>query len=226
MTTNMPKFNFKPTLTEQDMLKAEKETKASGGKVFQPGQYDLKITEFALNATEKNPEGTASGDKSWLVFKLVLGGIDSRSINTFVLLPTRDLTYNKPGSKNPKLMGIKLREFFRALGLDPSVEKMPETLQKLINNPEIIIGQPITVKIGYQGPYVAYDAATRLCSLVDRNGGDTILPGETFPDRDSAKAVAAEIGILDKLKAFPEVTRFIEAKVSAEEEVVEASDWN
>lgn len=215
----MPTFNFKSTVTEQEMQKLENESSVRVGKIFQPGTYDLKIVEFRHNVSEKNPTGVASGDPTWLVYKVILGGIDSRTISTFILLPTASDVYAKPGMKNPRLMFIKCREFFKALGADASVDNFKNLLRVVIGKPESLTGSEVKVVIGYQGNYLQYSADTKQYTIVDRRG-KPLLPDRFYPDRDSAQVDAAELGI--EIKAFPEVSRFIP---SEKKEVETTSDW-
>lgn len=206
----MPKFKFKLTVTEQDMQKAEQETKVSVGKVFQPGQYDLKITEFVHHTSANNPNGVSKTDPTWLVYKVVLGGIDTRSISTFILVPTKDLLFNSP--KYPKLMATKFRAFLNAVGLPSHTDQIENVVNYLTHEPGDMVGRDVTATIGYTGNYIRYNKDERTFSLVNRKGVE-ILEGTTFADRDAAIAQAMELGL--ELKSFPEVTRFIAKTVEA-----------
>lgn len=205
MSKAMPKFTFKPSITDEDLKKAEQETKvASVGKIFKPGQYHLKITEFVHHTSETNPNGVSKADPTWLVYKMVVGGIDTRSISTFVLVPTKDLTFNVGVSKNPKFMAIKFVEFLRAVGLPDNVDAMGNVLQYITEKPEGLVGRDITVTIGYTGNHVMYNPENRQYSLLNRRGKE-IVEGASFADRESAIAQAMELGL--DIKSFPEITR-------------------
>ena len=225
--TDMKKLDFKkfdPGLTEEDMQKAEQESTAGAGKVFQPGIYDLKVLEFKHNITERNPEGAAKNDPSWLVFKLVLGGLDNRTISSYPLIPTRDLLFNAANSKNPKLMGIKFREFLRSLGVDPNTNTIGEVIEDLVSKPQRIVGAGVKVKIGYSKPYVKYDPTTRLYSIMDKNG-EPLLADRSYTDLDGARADAAITLNLTIDKSFPEVLRYLEA-AEKQAKHTGAQDWD
>ncbi len=205
--TDMPKFNFKPTISEADLKKEELANKPEE-KFFRPGTHDVKILEASLNVTEANPTGRASGDASWLVIKLVLGGlIDKREIRTFVLVPTEDLLYKKPGmdKRYKLLMANKYREFLSALGENPEVGNLGNVLNTLFTDPSVLKGRVLKAVIGHVGNHLAYDPTTKTYGIVNKKEEPVIK--RTYPDRDAAIAESAELGI--ELKHFPEVRRFV-----------------
>ncbi len=213
-------FTYKATITEEELLKLESENKKSAGKFFSPGTYDLKVLDFKHHISQKNPEGVASGDPTWLVYSATLGGTDARSIMTFVLLPTVKDTYDKPGLANRHFAILNVKKFLKSLGMPiNSAEDRVDAINLLLNEPDFVVGRPIKVKIGYKGPYVKYEPETRSYVLCRKDG--ELFVEDTFKDRDSAVALAATMNL--SVSQFPEVLNFIEAEVEAQQD--SGSEW-
>jgi hypothetical protein len=204
MTIEIKKFNLKSTVSDAELKAADP---VRVGKVFEPGIYDLEIKEAALNVTETNPEGRAKGDPSWLVYKIVLGDTNGRTIRTFVLTPTEDVVYKKPGMKKEHRLVVaqKLREFFRALKEKDSLDDIGGVLNKLFVDPTALVGRVLKTRIGYKGNYIQYQPDTKTYGVVDKKG--TPVLKRTYPDRDAAIAETAELGI--EVTSFPEVLKFL-----------------
>lgn len=200
---NMPKFKFNSSITEEDLKKKEKEF--GERTFFDPGSYDLKVIDAKLNKTDKNPTGMSQTDPTWMVINLTLGGIDARTINHYLLVPTVSDLYRKPGIKNPRIMFIKFREFIRGLGLDSSVENVQRVLTDLFSDPIELVGKSVSVVIGHEGPHTRYNPENKTYSIVDQQEKTVLFP-EEFQDRDSAIAHAAGFGL--ELKPFTKVKKF------------------
>ncbi len=201
----MPKFNFKSSITEQDLIKEEAKTDFVS-KFFDPGEYDLQIIDAKLNITEKNPTGMSSGDPTWAVFNITFGGIDDRTINSYILVPTVSEVYRKPGMKNPLLMIRMFREFLRGVGLSSEVKDLPKILNGYFKDPSALIGLSSKVVIGHEGPHAKYNKESKTYTVVDMKEEKNLLEGE-FADRDSAIAAAAEIAL--ELKPFTKIKKYI-----------------
>lgn len=205
MSNAMPVYTFTPGITEKELLKVEQESKTSISKIFQPGDYTLKIVEFAHGISARNPSGTARRDPSWRNYKIVLGGLDTRTIYSNILIPTRDLIFGSKSDKYHALPATNLRKFFRALGLPTDVEKIGDVVQGLLANPAILVGAEVAVVIGYKKPYIKYNPELRTFFLVSAKGAE-LFPGQSFTDRPSAEAEAAANEI--ERQSFPEVLRY------------------
>ncbi len=207
MTQEIKTFNLKSTISEAEFKAAEP---VKVGKVFSPGKYDLQIIEASLNTSEANPEGRSKGDPTWLVYRIKLGDALGRSITTFVLAPTEDLTYKKPGMKKEHrlLMANKFKEFVKGIGENASVDNLGNVLNKLFASPEALVGKVATALIGYKNNYISYNPESKSYQIVNRKGESVIK--RTYQDRDAAVADSAELGI--EIQLFPEVTRFLERR--------------
>lgn len=197
------KFNFKSTITEAEIQAAAPQQVS---KFLEPGKYDVKITEASLNITESNPTGRSKGDASWLVVKVRLAVATGASILTYILVPTEDLTYKKPGM-DPKykfLMANKFKEFLRSIGENPSVDNIGNVLEKLFSNPANLVGKTAKISVGYQGNYLQYAQDSKTYTIVNKKGEPVIK--RQYADRDAAQAEAAELGI--EIQKFPEVRKF------------------
>lgn len=206
----MPKFDLKVDFTEDQFQQLEVKATSGNSKFFKPGNYDLKVTHAALHKVSDT-------DPTWQVVLVELGGIDDRKIKTFIMVPTKNLRYNKPGIKDPLVLAYKLRQIIKAFGEDSSMEALGKSVPKLFQDPSALIGKVVNVDIGYQGYYVdrVGDGQFKLFEKDGREfkpeGGEAAV----YPDRDSAIADAASYNIIPK--GFAEVTRFNPAKVQEED---------
>lgn len=201
--TQMPKFNFKSTLSEDEVKKEEASSGQKDQKVFQPGTYSLKV----ISAEYHN---AMPGDPTWHGYKLRLGGLDSRSIGLYLGVPTSSPIYNKPGMspRAKTFMFHKFRQFLRAIGEDPSVETLNLTISKLFKQPEVLVGAFLKADIGYRGPHSKFVEKGNF-KLVDKD--DKELSKDLFSDRDAVKAHAALMGLI--LEDFPEILKLHEKEV-------------
>ncbi len=200
----MPSFNFKSSFSEADVVK-DATSGAKEQKVFQPGTYDLKVLTAEYHQQ--------MSDQTWSGYKLSLG-IDTRSIRTYVSVPTSSPLYSRPGAKPTMFLFHKFRDFLRGLGEDASVDNLNKTIQKLFADPSKLVGKVLKVTIGYKGPHSVY-VEKGVYKLVDKDGKE-VVPN-TFPDRDSVKAFAAVNGTL--LEDFPEILKVhVKEAVKKEEE--------
>lgn len=192
----MPKFNFnfKTDLSEQDLVKAEN---FGSFKQFEPGSYDLQI----INAKFHKP---SESDPTWGIAEVTFGGIDDRSIKSYVLFPTSHIEYRKHGIKNPLIMIGKFREFLRSIGVSPEISNLNSVMKEYFSDLSYLIGLTANVVIDYEGNHLAYDPATKEYALVDKKGNR--LSDASYTDRDAAKADAAELGT--ELKNFTKIVRF------------------
>lgn len=208
----IPRFNFKTTLTEEEVKKTEEESGKKEQKVFQPGTYDLKI----VSAEYHQP---MNGDPTWHGYKIKLG-LDSRTIGCYTAVPTQGPLYNKPGMdpKAKTFMFHKFRDFVRGLGEDPSVDALNKTINKLFKDPSVLVGRSMKVDIAYKGPHPKY-IEKGVLKLVDKDGKE-LIP-QTFSDRDSVTAHAAMLGLI--VTPFPEVVK-IHPQVQ-KQETKETDPW-
>lgn len=213
--SSIPKFNFKSTVSELEMQAIE--NKPRGSTQFEPGQYDLKIIDAQIHIKEgqRNP-GRSDTDPNWIVVKLTLGGINDKSIQHYLLVPTITDVYRKPGSNNPLAVMGMFRKFLRSIGIDPE-NNMSKILNDNFADVSALIGKTATVKIDFEGNHAKYNPVDRTYTVVDMAETKQLLPN-SFPDRDSAKAAAAELGL--ELKNFTKIKEFIpkenESKVEAQ----------
>lgn len=199
--SEIKKFKFMSVASEKEIQEAA----APVRKSFSPGKYDLKIIDAALNITDRNPTGTSPSDPTWLVYKVVLGGIGDKSINHYVLVPTATERFGAPGTKNPLFMFLKFREFLSGIGEDPT--KVQELLEPLFSDPIALVGKEVSVEIGYEGPHARYNENDKTFSVVDTDDTTELL-SDRFPDRDSATAAAA-VQLKKELKNFTKVRKFV-----------------
>lgn len=206
--TDMVKFNFRSNLSEKEIVKNEEESKSKDPKSFKPGTYELKIISAEFNKP-------LAGDTSWLSYKIRLGS-DTRSIGSYVSVPTSGPFYNKPGMdpKNKMFMFHKFREFLKSLGEESSVESLNRVISKLFKDPSALVGKALKVDVGYKGPHSVYVEKGQY-KIVDKSGTKD-LSDQIFPDRDSAKAHAASLGMV--LQDFPEVIKLHARPVEAKKE--------
>ncbi len=209
---SIKKFNFVSTITEAELVKVESGPKQS--KNFEPGEYDLKIIDASINVTAANPTGRSPKDPNWFVVKLVLGGVGDKTINHYLLVPTiTDLFNPESGSKNPRFMFTKFREFLRGAGLPAAVDEITETLETYFLDVIQLIGKEVKVVIGYEGNHLRYNA-DKTYSIVDA-AEDKELFDDKFPDRDSGIAFAASLNMT--LHPFTKIKKFIAADLSKAE---------
>ena len=190
----MPKFNFRSSFSEEEVRKTE--DSRAGGEYLGPGQHDVKIkaAEFKKMMV---------GDPTWASYMITLEDASGKPLKHFVSVPTKDITYNKPGIEpRAKMMFFhKLRDFFRAIGVDPDIDNVGQNITQLFGVPERLVGAELTVTVGYRGAHLQYSSDG--ISIVSKNG--TKITDELFKDKDSATAAAAEQGLV--IERFAEVTR-------------------
>lgn len=200
----MPVFKFKSTISDEDLQKAT----AKVPKSFAPGNYKLAIKEATLH-------GVSQKDNTWVTFKLVLGAIDGRTINHYVMVPTERPEFN-PGSKNPYFLFTKFQEFMASMGEATDLKKIKLSL---FEKPEKLVGRELDLDIGYEGYHLVREGDA--FKVVDRYGKDVKSSDgsiATYVDRDSAIVGAAELGI--DVKRFPSVVKF-HAKAAEDND----TDW-
>ena len=190
----MPKFNFRSSFSEEEVRKTEKSK--VGGKYLGPGQHDVKIKAAEFKKM-------MSGDPTWASYMITLEDASGKTLNHFVSVPTKDITYNKPGiAPRAKMMFFhKLRDFFRAIGVDPDIDNVGQNITQLFGTPERLVGAELTVTVGYRGAHLQFSPDG--ISIVGKNGAK--VTDELFKDVDSATAGAAEQGLV--IERFAEVTR-------------------
>lgn len=218
---SLPKFNLKQSnlkITQDDL---QKELDKKGGKGFEPGNYDLKITEAGFHKNKDTGEITAS-DPSWLNVKVVFASADERTTTTWIQVPTTSVQYTSPGKKPTYFVFKKFAEFMAGIGHSVTVDNLAEVVPALFTDPSKLVGKVANVEIGYEGAHAVKQEDGSLAiarangSLVETDDG--VL---TAPDFASAKILAEGL----KLKlSYANIVKYTPKKVKAAPAAAPASD--
>ena len=191
----------------------------SGSKFFEPGTYSLKIKEMELSK-DKDGNFMSKQDPTWAKFKFVFEDASGRTMNHWVLAPTKKLTYNEGVSKKPEFMYHLFREFLAGLGIenDASKESLKKVMTSYFLKPKAFIGKTVDCDIGYKGPHIKYMEKGQY-KIVKKDGTPVI--DDTFETWD--KALAASVDLNLKIEGFTSILKF-HGKKQQEPEVVYDAD--
>jgi hypothetical protein len=205
--------NYLTTVNASDIeMQIASESKLKG---FEPGTFTLKIKAADLHKNKVTGNIACEKDPSWFNVMVVLESADGRTTQHYLQIPTKKLTYNETNSKSPYYVFRNLQKFMGAVGIELTVETVGEVIPAFFANdgvsltyPEKLIGQTVTVDIGFSGSHVRrndegkFILVNKKNAILDENGKE-----QTFVDLDSAKIVASELGIRN-LQTWPSIVNF------------------
>jgi hypothetical protein len=128
--------------------------------------------------------------------------------NAYLTIPTTAEKSFLFGSKKSLREFNDLAKFFLGLGITLDYTTAIFQLSDIFSDTERLIGQTITVRLGYYGNYVKYvgkDGDTSQYTIVKRDGSD--LTGRVFTGFDAASAYATEEAI--KIQKFMRVLEVV-----------------
>lgn len=187
--SELPQFDL-----SQMSFKTDEELNASEGgvakketKLFEPGQYDLKITAVEFT-------GMAEKDPSWGKFRFELSGTGEKMLRETVMVPYKDVKY---GSSGTMLPFRRLKNFLESLGYDVKVETLQDTLKKVFTKPDRLLHRHVRADVGYERAYIKYagkghDGVSSLFEIVQKDKSVLTEAGAPvrFPSREAAQNYA------------------------------------
>lgn len=125
--------------------------KKSGNFFDTPGPMDLTITAAEWHANKITGETACRGDSTWHNVKLTLQAADGREINHWIQVPTSKIEF---GEKRTLFVYGKFQEFLISFGEAVTNAKLQGLLEKYFAKLDKLVGQKVSVTLGYEGPYV------------------------------------------------------------------------
>lgn len=225
--SNIPSFNFKPTISQDEFNKEL--AKSNKAKRFTPGQYNVKITNVAYHENKETKQITCKSDPTWILVAVTLVSADGRERKEFLQIPTSDVLFRSASGKKTVFPFRKLQEFLAGLGIYLDYTNFakvipahfsPDTLDSLV-------GESMDMVLRYREPYIKGIGESSFAIMI--NGSEYSENGQVakFSDRDSAKAFAA--ATLNKvIDIFPEevVTYIAAPERSAPMAAVNEENWD
>lgn len=210
-------FNFKGSNIYGEMTAEEVEKELNKGKGFDPGTYDVEVTNVEYHKNAVSGSIYSDKDPTWVNAKITLSnGAQSKTV--FLLVPTQKITFNETNSKAPTYVFQLFRQFMNGIG--ETVESnaaglqavVPKYFGNLARTP--LKGKMMRVVIGFNGNYVKRenDSEFKIC---DRDGKQIV--DSIFTSAEEALMYASEKDIrLVKNKDgkfYPEILSYIPKKV-------------
>jgi hypothetical protein len=203
----MSGINFK-TASAPVMTAEEFETKRqqTGGKwIKEPGTYTMVVK--AVSIKDPNPF-----DTQWINVQLALENASGEEFNTFLTIPTTAEKSFLFGSKKSLREFNDLAKFFLGLGINLDYATAIHQLSDVFSDTANLIGQTITLRLGYYGKHVKYvGKVDNVSSYIIAEKDGTDATGRVFSGFDAANAYAAEEAI--KLQKFMKVLDVIPGTV-------------
>lgn len=188
-----------PAMTAEEF---EIKRQQTGGKwIKEPGTYTTVIKSVTVKDSNKF-------DSQWVDVVVSLENSAGEGFNAFITIPTTAEKSFLFGSKKSLREFNDLAKFFLGLGITLDYTTAIFQLSDIFSDTERLIGQTITVRLGYYGNYVKYvgkDGDTSQYTIVKRDGSD--LTGRVFTGFDAANAYATEEAI--KIQKFMKVLEVV-----------------
>ena len=218
---NLPKIDLtdKPEGSKEEF---ETELASSGFEqwIKSPGKYELILDSIEA-------KGEAKKDPNWYGFSFKFVSSTGAKTNIYQMFPVRRVDNFRYGPKKTLMIYQKLLDFLHAFGIYPEFETAMHTIGSVMQNFESLLGQKITVEIGYTGSYTQYvgkDGEQSLYAIIKQ--GQELKDEEgkelRFPGWQAAENYAK--GIKLQIQGFPEVLKYYPADAAAVTVGEEADD--
>lgn len=161
-------------------------SKNSGSK-FPESPY-LSVGTYAVKVVDIVVKGPNRLDPTWVDVELTVEGPNNKTRRGTVSAPTKKLTYGKYDSKS---QFYKFKDLARALGVQQSElsEKLPDVVEKLINESASVVGAALEVEVGYDSTHVKkIDGQWQIVNY--KGEPHPLFEGQSFAERDAALAAA------------------------------------
>lgn len=196
--------NFAMDLDDTELAKASApRTQQNTSRFFEPGEHQVQISEVT-------DLGVSAGDPTWRKLKVTYSGMDGRTINEFMLVPTVSAKY---GPNKTDYIFVKLTRFASALGLTLDTKTSNVIIPKMFNNDaEYLRGLKLGIQVAYKDHSAQY-VERGVFRLVDPKGVPVLNDqGEplTFSDKPAAELYCVQNGI--KFSKYSDVTRHLPTK--------------
>lgn len=185
----------------------QKDVFKTGGKYFDtPGTYDVVVSAADYHKNKETGSIYCKGDNTWFNVKLTFNTEEGKEIDYWIQVPTTSITF---GQKQTLALFRKLQEFFFGLGETVTLNALQRLMQKHFAKPESLVGQKMSVIIGYEGPYVTADDTGSFVVIVAGKAVQEDNSDVRLPDRQSAIQYAKSKGINP---SFMRVLKFLPKK--------------
>jgi hypothetical protein len=193
---DMPKFNFSnlDVKSEKELETLRKSEQDAQSRFFAPGNYSLKVVAAELHKNKDTGAITCS-DPTWFNVKLTLADANDRRKDLYLQVPTSTVSYQT--RKGPStFMFTKFQEVMAGLGVTVLVENLGTVVPKYFGDLTSLVGLDVNVDIGYDRKDTFAEKLDNGQWIIKAKEKIVLDPSTNapvvFPDRNSAKAYAAE----------------------------------
>lgn len=208
---DVPKFNLSNSmLNEADFNTGLADLDKSSSKGFEPGNYNVKITDIGYHKNKDTGSINCSGDESWFNVVVTLQSADGRVKKNYIQVPTRSPFYKGKGGKETLFPFKKLQEFLAGMGMYLDYHNYTKVIPKLFGDESALaqlMGEELSIDIGYTGPHAKYVEQGKYQLVIQGKPYEEAGVVKEFPDRDAVKLFAAVNLNKPNVQTFPEITK-------------------